>query len=73
KSFAIPEGPIAVRKGLSQSDIASLRAAFLDLNNNAAALNALASGGFINDTDSSFNPIRDLARKLNLDLTKLVQ
>jgi phosphonate transport system substrate-binding protein len=73
KSFPIPEGPIAVRKGLSQSDIASLRAAFLDLNNNAAALKALSSGGFINDTDSNFNSIRALARKLNLDLTKLVK
>lgn len=73
KSFAIPEGPIAVRKGLSQSDIESLQAAFLDLNNNEAALKSLSSGGYIKDVDSTFDPIRDVAKKLNLDLTKLVK
>jgi phosphonate transport system substrate-binding protein len=73
KSFAIPENPVAVRQGLSQSDIASLRAAFLDLNNNDAALKSLSSGGFIKDVDSSYDPIRDVAKKLNLDLSKLVK
>ena len=72
KSFAIPEGPIAVRKELSQSDKDALQAAFLAITD-PAALKALSTGGFIKDSDSTFNPIRDMATKLNLDLSKLVK
>lgn len=73
KSFAIPEGPIAVRKQLSQSDKDALQAAFLELNNNAAALKALSAGGFIKDVDSTFDPIRTMATSLGIDLQKLVK
>ncbi len=72
KSFAIPEGPIAVRKDMSQADKDAIQAAFLAITD-PAALKALSSGGFIKDVDSSYNPIRDVAKQLNLDLTKLVK
>ena len=72
KSFSIPEGPIAVRKDLSQSDKDAIQAAFLAITD-PAALKALSSGGFIKDVDSSYDPIRALAKKLNLDLSKLVK
>ena len=70
QSFAIPEGPIAVRKDLSQSDKDAIQAAFLDITD-PAALKAIQSGGFIKDVDSSYNPIRDVARKLNVNLQKI--
>ena len=72
KSFAIPEGPIAVRKELSQSDKDAIQAAFLAITD-PAALKALSTGGFNKDTDVTINPIRDVATKLNLDLSKLVK
>jgi phosphonate transport system substrate-binding protein len=70
KSFAIPEGPIAVRKELSQSDKDAIQAAFLAITD-PAALKALDTGGFIKDVDSSYDPIRDVANKLNVNLQKL--
>jgi phosphonate transport system substrate-binding protein len=70
KSFAIPEGPIAVRKELSQSDKDAILAAFLNITD-PAALKALDTGGFIKDTDSSYDSIRDVANKLNVNLQKL--
>ena len=70
KSFAIPEGPIAVRKELSQSDKDAIQAAFLAITD-PAALKAISSGGFIKDQDSTFDPIRDVAKKLNIDLQKV--
>ncbi len=70
KSFAIPEGPIAVRKELSQSDKNALQDAFLSITD-PAALKALDTGGFIKDTDSTFDPIRDVAKKLNINLAKV--
>jgi phosphonate transport system substrate-binding protein len=72
KSVAIPEGPIAVRKDLSASDKDALQAAFLSITD-PAALKAIDAGGFIKDVDSTYNPIRDMAKSLGLDLTKLVK
>lgn len=72
QSFAIPEGPIAVRKDMSQSDKDAIQAAFLDITD-PNALKALSSGGFIKDTDKSYDPIRDVAKKLGLNLEKLVK
>ncbi|MBA2678137.1 MAG: phosphate/phosphite/phosphonate ABC transporter substrate-binding protein, partial [Ktedonobacteraceae bacterium] len=72
QSFSIPEGPIAVRKDLSQSDKDAIQAAFLDITD-PAALKALSSGGFIKDTDKTYDPIRDVAKKLGLNLEKLVK
>ncbi|GAC1648396.1 MAG: phosphate/phosphite/phosphonate ABC transporter substrate-binding protein [Ktedonobacteraceae bacterium] len=72
QSFAIPEGPIAVRKDLSQSDKDAIQAAFLDITD-PAALKAFSSGGFVKDTDKSYDPIRDVATKLGLNLEKLVK
>ncbi len=72
QSFAIPEGPIAVRKDMSQSDKDAIQAAFLDITD-PAALKAISAGGFIKDTDKSYDPIRDVAKKLGLNLDKLVK
>ena len=71
KSDAIPEDPMAVRKGLSLSDTASLQQALVALNNDPTALKALALGGFRNTTDSTYAGIRQLAKSLNLDLAKV--
>ncbi|GCE31004.1 hypothetical protein KDA_64880 [Dictyobacter alpinus] len=70
KSDPLPEGPIAVRKELSQSDKDSIRAALLDIKDKAA-LNALVAGGFVKDTNDSYNGLRDMARVLGIDLKKL--
>lgn len=72
QSFTIPEGPIAVRKDMSQSDKDAIQAAFLDITD-PAALKAISAGGFIKDTDKSYDPIRDVAKKLGLNLDKLVK
>jgi len=71
QSFAIPEGPVAVRKDMSQSDKDAIQAAFLDITD-PAALKAISAGGFIKDTDKSYDPIRDVATKLNINLQKIV-
>ncbi|GCE23344.1 hypothetical protein [Dictyobacter kobayashii] len=55
---------------MSQSDKDAIRAALLDIKDKNA-LNALIAGGFINDTDSSYNGLRDMARTLGIDLKKL--
>lgn len=70
QSFAIPEGPIAVRNDLSQSDKDAIQAAFLDITD-PVALKAISAGGFIKDTDKTYDPIRDVARKLNVNLQKI--
>ena len=72
KSDPIPEGPVAVRKDMSQSDKEALQAAFLAIKD-PAALKSLSTGGFIKDQDSSYDSIRTLAKSLGLDLTKLVK
>ncbi len=71
KSSAIPEDPMAVRKGMSASDIASLQQAMIALNTNPTALKALAVGGFQNTTDSTYAGIRQLAKTLNINLEQV--
>ncbi|GLV53587.1 hypothetical protein KDH_04390 [Dictyobacter sp. S3.2.2.5] len=71
KSDPIPEDPMAVRKGMSQSDMASLQKALLALNDNPDAAKAIGAGGFGPGDDSLYNGIRALAKSLNIDLKKV--
>jgi phosphonate transport system substrate-binding protein len=70
KSDPIPNSPVAVRKDLSDSDTAILKSALLNLKD-ADALKAINTAGFIDNSDSNYNTLRDVAKILNLDLTKL--
>jgi phosphonate transport system substrate-binding protein len=71
RSDPIPTDPMAVRKGLSASDTASLQQALLALNNNAAALKSFDVGGFANTTDSTYEGIRQLAKTLKINLAQV--
>lgn len=70
KSDPIPNSPIAVRKELSQSDKDAIRDAFLAIKDKKL-LEPMNAGGFRQDKDSTYDNLRDVARSLNLDLTKL--
>lgn len=71
KSAQIPEDPMAVRSGLSKSDITSLQQALIALNGNTAAANAIGAGGFTPTNDSLYNGIRQLAQEMKIDLQKV--
>lgn len=71
KSDPIPEDPMAVRSGLSKSDMTSLQEALTALNGNTAAANAIGAGGFTPTDDSLYNGIRQLAKEMNIDLQKV--
>jgi len=70
KSFDIPNSPVAYRNDLSDADKAAIKAAFLAIKD-TAALNSMGTGGFIEAVDTTWDPIRDIAKVLNVDLTKL--
>ncbi|NWJ47222.1 MAG: phosphate/phosphite/phosphonate ABC transporter substrate-binding protein [Chloroflexi bacterium] len=70
KSFDIPNSPVAYRNDLSDTDKAAIKNAFLSIKD-TAALNSMGNGGFIEATESYWDPIRDIAKVLNVDLTKL--
>jgi phosphonate transport system substrate-binding protein len=71
KSAPIPEDPMAVRSGLSKSDITSIQQALMALNDNTAAANAIGAGGFGPGDDSLYNGIRQMAKEMNIDLQKV--
>jgi phosphonate transport system substrate-binding protein len=70
KSDPIPNSPIAVRKELSAADKKIIQQALLKIKD-PAALKAIISSGFIETTNSTYDGLRDIAKVLNLDLTKL--
>ncbi|GHO41960.1 hypothetical protein KSX_01230 [Ktedonospora formicarum] len=70
KSDPIPNSPIAVRKELSQSDKDAIRDAFVAIKDKKL-LEPMNAGGFTKDDNSSYDNLRDVAKSLNLDLTKL--
>ncbi len=70
KSDPIPNSPIAVRKELSAGDKSAIRAAFLSVKD-PAALKAVNTAGFQETSNATYDGLRDIAKILNLDLTKL--
>ncbi|QBD83428.1 phosphate/phosphite/phosphonate ABC transporter substrate-binding protein [Ktedonosporobacter rubrisoli] len=70
KSDALPEGPLAVDKGMKQSDKDAIRDAFVSIKDKAV-LNDYVGQGFVATDDSKFNSIRDIAKTLKLNLNKL--
>lgn len=70
KSDPIPNSPVAVRKELSADDKAAIKAAFLAVKD-PAVLKSLSTAGYIENSDSKYDGLRDVAKILNLDLTKL--
>lgn len=70
KSFDIPNSPVAYRNDLSDADKAAIKNAFLTIKD-PEALKALSTGGYIEAVDTTWDPVRDIAKVLNLDLTKL--
>jgi len=70
KSDPIPNSPIAVRKELSAGDKAAIKAAFLNVKD-PADLKSFNTAGFVENSDKLYDGLRDVAKILNLDLTKL--
>jgi phosphonate transport system substrate-binding protein len=70
KSFDIPNSPVAYRNDLSDADKATIKASFLAIKD-PAALTAIGTAGYVEATDTTWDPIRDIAKILNVDLTKL--
>ncbi len=70
KSDPIPNSPVAVRKELSDGDKAAIKAAFMNVKEKEA-LTALGTAGYIENTDKNYDLLRDIAKTLGLDLTKL--
>jgi phosphonate transport system substrate-binding protein len=70
KSDPIPNSPVAYRKELSAADKEAIKAAFFAIKD-PAALKAANTGGFAPITDKTYDGLRDVAKTLNLDLTKL--
>ncbi len=70
ESKPYPEYPWSMRSDLSPALKDKIRRAFLDLNDKAV-LAAFKADGFGPVTDKDYDPIRDLARILNLDLSKI--
>jgi phosphonate transport system substrate-binding protein len=55
---------------LSAADKAIIKSAYLNLKD-ADALKSISSVGFAEVTNSTYDGLRDVAKTLNLDLTKL--
>ncbi len=70
ESKPYPEYPWSMRSDLSPALKEKIRRAFLDLNDKAV-LASFKAEGFGPVTDKDYDPIRDLARILNLDLSKI--
>lgn len=70
KSFDIPNSPVAYRNDLSAADKELIKSAFLTIKD-PAALKTLSTAGYIEAVDSTWDVLRDIAKVLNLDLTKL--
>lgn len=70
ESDPIPNAPIAYRKELSQSDKKLIQDAFINLKD-PEALKAVNVGSFKAVANSKYDGLRDIAKTLNLDLTKL--
>jgi len=70
ESKPYPEYPWSMRSDLSPALKEKIRRAFLDLNDKAV-LAPFKAEGFGPVTDKDYDPIRDLARILNLDLSKI--
>ena len=69
-SDPIPNSPVAVRKDMSDADATLLKNAMMAVKD-PAALKSLNTAGFVENSDSNYNTLRDVAKTLNLDLTKL--
>ena len=70
KSDPIPNSPVAVRKDMSDADATIFKNALMAVKD-PEALKALNTAGFIENTDANYNTLRDVAKTLGLDLTKL--
>lgn len=70
KSDPIPNSPVAYRKELSDGDKAAIKNAFLSIKD-PAALQSLNTAGYTDNSDKNYDLLRDIAKTLNLDLTKL--
>src|SRR5207249_3668138 len=70
KSDPIPSSPIAYRKELSQADKDAIKLAFQSVKD-PEALKAANVSGFKVTTDATYDGLRDVAKQLNLDLSKL--
>jgi phosphonate transport system substrate-binding protein len=70
ESAPIPNSPIAVYKDMNPNDKKIIADAFLKLKD-PKVLQSIIAEGFIPTTDSTYNVLRDIAKTLNLDLTKL--
>ena len=69
-SDPIPNSPIAVSKTMAAADKAAIKAAFLSIKD-ADVLKAVGSSGFADGSNDTYNGLRDVAKLLGLDLTKL--
>jgi phosphonate transport system substrate-binding protein len=70
KSDPIPNSPIAYRKELSQGDKDIIKQVFINMKD-SAALKAVNASAFKATSDSTYDGLRDVAKTLNLDLSKL--
>jgi len=71
KSDPIPSSPIAFRKELNQGDKDLIKQAFVNMKDAKALAAVNAAGGFKVTSNSTYDGLREVAKSLNLDLTKL--
>jgi phosphonate transport system substrate-binding protein len=65
----IPEGPIAVSKDLQRYDTLLVEDAFLSIGEIPTILNTLNIGGFAKATDETYQPLLDIVKYMNIDLS----
>jgi phosphonate transport system substrate-binding protein len=72
KSDPIPNSAVVVRKDLNAEDKARIKAAFLAVGTKyPEAMQSITAEGFRDADDSVYNGLRNIAKELNLDLTKI--
>nr|WP_247903190.1 PhnD/SsuA/transferrin family substrate-binding protein [Paenibacillus pabuli] len=72
ESAPIPTSPVAVRNDLDRGLVGKIKQAYLDMDKESPeSLKALGLDKYGETTDTAYDDLREIAKILNLDLTKM--